>query len=210
MVCHSLHFPEWCTKKRANIATTAVTVFSLVFYSHSFFTAEIKGDNCAIQYKPVGLKLISIFIYVDTILTFIVPFVIIFLLNVVVILSIKRFKVRHVKHRRPNISTLNTISKAQIRITRTFTLVSMVLLITNVPSHGIRFYIVVKDMIQRQDTVLIYAQYIFQVVYYFNFAVNFLLYSASNDKFRRYLSYKYMCYCLYRRRHLRHNDHLYR
>jgi hypothetical protein len=210
VVCHSLRVPELCTKRRANMATLAVTTFSLLFNSHFFVTAEVHGDHCSVQEKSSMLHVLTIFIYIDTALTFIIPFAIIFLLNTVVIISIKRFHSRHVQQRNTHLLRINTVSKAQMRITRTFTLVSIVLLITNVPSHGIRFYIMINNLHENQDIILVNAQQIFQVIYYTNFAVNFLLYSASNEKFRRYFSYKYICYNLYRRQNQSTNEHLYR
>lgn len=210
VVCHSLRVPELCTKRRATMATLAVTTFSIIFNSHFFVTAEVHGDHCYVQKKSSMLHVLTIFIYIDTALTFIIPFALIFLLNTIVIFSIKRFRMRHVQQRSTSLIRNSTVSKAQMRITRTFTLVSIVLLITNVPSHGIRFYIMINNSYQDQDSLLVNAQQIFQIIYYTNFAVNFLLYSASNGKFRRYFSYQYVCHNLYRRRRQAENDHLYR
>lgn len=214
-MCHSLHVPEWCTKKRARIATGMLTTFGLLLYSHLFFTAEM-GNNCTLQFKPFMLKMISIFIYVDTAVTFIIPFAFIFLLNIIVIISMKRFQLRHgylkdrSHERKPEMTNINVLSKAQFKITRTFILVSVVLLVTNVPSHGIRFYIIVNQLIQKGDLILYHAQHVFQIIYYFNFAVNFLLYSASSGKFRKYLTFRSLCHCCKSRESNRNHENLYR
>lgn len=187
----------------------------MLLYSHLFFTAEIGGDNCRLQFKPFMLRFISISIYADTAITFVLPFAIIFFLNIVVIISMKRFQVRHNYLRdriqQSEFTTLDVLSKAQYHITRTFILVSVVLLVTNVPSHGIRFYIIVKHLLNSGDVVLYHAQHVFQIIYYFNFAVNFLLYSVSSRKFRKYLKFRYLCDCC-KKRGTRHvtNEDLYR
>lgn len=142
-------------------------------------------------------------------------FAIIFLLNLIVIISMKRFQLQHGylrdgKHM-PETANDNILSKAQYRITLTFILVSLVLLVTNVPSHGIRFYIIVNQLMKSRDSILFHAQHVFQILYYFNFAVNFLLYSVSSRKFRKYLTFQSLCRCCKRRRHRQQtNEHLYR
>ncbi|XP_060562433.1 mu-type opioid receptor-like [Ruditapes philippinarum] len=215
VVCHSLHVPDWCTKKRARVVTGALTLFGVLLYSHLFFTAEIGGDNCRLQFKPFMLRFISISIYADTAITFVIPFAIIFVLNILVIISMKRFQLRHNYLRdrvqQTDFTNLDVLTKAQYHITRTFILVSAVLLVTNVPSHGIRFYIIVKRLVNSGDIVLYHAQHVFQIIYYFNFAVNFLLYSVSSRKFRKYLKCRYLCYCCKKRgrNHLT-NEELYR
>ena len=213
VVCHSLHVPEWCTKRRARIATASVTCFGMVLYGHIFFTAEVTGLNCTVEYKDFLRNILSIFIYTDTAITFIIPFAIIFFLNVIIIISIKRFQTRHqfLKDRKQTISDStpeNVLSKAQYRITRTFILVSVVLLVTNVPSHGIRFYIIVNSLYKQGNSILIHAQHVFQIIYYFNFAVNFLLYSVSSSKFRKYISFRHLCGTCYRRRQRRSSAHI--
>ena len=214
MVCHSLRVPELCTKRRARIATTIVTVSGLIIYAHTFFTAVVTGDNCAMEMRTFMQHFIAIFIYTDTAITFIIPFGIVFILNIIVISSIRRFRSRQIRledyRKREFASLKNVLSLAQFQITRTFSLVSIVMLITNVPSHGIRFYIVLNRLMLQQDSPLVYAQQVFQIIYYFNYAVNVLLYNVSSDRFRKYASYKYQCYFLYRRYVLRNNDYLYR
>ena len=212
-MCHSLRVPELCTKRNAKRATIGVTVSGLTIYLHTFFTAFFTGESCSAQPRPFMLKFLTIFIYTDTAITVIIPYALIFILNIIVIFSIRRFRTRHVvlrDQKKGSLSRLNVLSMAQLRITRTFTLVSVVMLVTNVPSHGIRFYILLNRLIQEQNSPLVYAQHVFQIIYYSNFAVNFLLYSLSSDKFRKYISFKYHCYFWFRRRQLRNNDHLYR
>lgn len=214
VVCHSLRVTELCTRKRARIATGVVTLFGLLLYCHLFFTTDM-GANCSLQFKPFMVKLITIFIYTDTAITFIIPFAIIFVLNVVVIVSMKRFQQQQGflrdRFQKTEINNWNVLSKAQYRITRTFILVSVVLLITNVPSHGIRFYIIVNQLMQSSDSILFHAQHVFQILYYLNYATNFLLYSVSSKKFRKYIKLKYLCYCCERReQRYRTNEELYR
>ena len=202
VVCHSLHVPNWCSKRRARIAIVIVSSFGALIYAHMFFTMAVKGENCTLEPKPFMMQIVSIVIYVDTVITFIFPFAVIIVLNVIVVSSVRRFVIQHtVSKGRPMAAPPNILSKAQYRITRTFILISVMLLVTNVPSHGIRFYIVLKGLIQTPNPQLALAQHICQVVYYTNYATNFLLYTVSSRIFRKYVSCKHVCYYFSKRRY---------
>ena len=213
VVCHPLYVSQWCSKRKARIARGIVTVCGILLYVYTFFAAEVTGLNCTIQAKSFVIRILSAFIYVDTAITFVIPVAVIFFLNIIVIISIRRFQFRHRMKERSSAVTQemesNVLSKAQYRITRTFILVSVMLLLTNVPSHGIRFYILLKGLIREEDSLLIQAQLLCQILYYINFATNFLLYSVSSRMFRRYLSFKFMCCCRCERRHNRQREQLY-
>ena len=196
VVCHSLHVPNWCSKRRARISIVAVSAFGALIYAHMFFTTDVKGENCTLQPKPFMIELVSVVIYVDTVITFIFPFAVIMVLNIIVVFSIRRFAIQHAGSKRRSISApSNILSKAQYRLTRTFILISVMLLVTNVPSHGIRFYIILKGLIYQQqpNPLLALAQHICQIVYYTNYATNFLLYTASSRMFRKYVSFRHVC-----------------
>lgn len=210
VVCHSLRVPNWCSKRRARLAISLVTLFGFLIYIHMFFTTEVMGENCALQPKAFMIQLVSIVIYVDTVITFIFPFAVIIILNVIVLSSIRRFVMQHIISKGKNVSMQqNILSKAQYRITRTFVLISVMLLVTNLPSHGIRFYIILKGLIQKQNPVLAQAQHICQLIYYTNFAANFLLYSVSSRMFRKYVSCKHL-FCWYcKRKYSRARNYLY-
>ena len=206
VVCHPLHVPLLCSKTRARRATGAVTGIAILMYFHSFFTTEVTGPNCAIQPKPFLMRLLSIMTYTDTAITFVIPFVVIFFLNIIVLVSIRRSRTAQTLLKGKTspatpATTINVLSKAQYRITRTFVLVSVTLLLTNVPSHGIRFYIILKGLIGEEDSLLVQGQHICLILYYMNFAVNFLLYSISSRIFRKYISFKHLCRCFRKRRY---------
>ena len=76
----------------------------------------------------------------------------------------------------------------QLRTTRTLLIVSSVFLILNLPCHTFRAYHVVVGMINPERDVsgpFTYLwQQLLQLVYYVNFAVNFVLYVACSRSFR--------------------------
>lgn len=116
----------------------------------------------------------------------------VFVFNLAVICSIRRFYFRQFRMSRGQLyaSTspmFNILSKAQVRLTVMLIIVSSVFLILNLPSHGFRFFILVNDLLKRrkENFHLFLIQHCLQIMYYINFAINFLLYCMSSKSFRR-------------------------
>ncbi len=78
-------------------------------------------------------------------------------------------------------------SNYQIRATRMLLIVSTVFLVCNLPTHAVRCYGFVMNMIDDSyvpGRSFILWQKFFQILYYINFSVNFFLYSFSSRSFR--------------------------
>lgn len=201
VVCHPLQAPALCSKKRSSIATCIVTAFAIVFYAHCFFTMTTVSDQsdsrksaCQLTYDDINL--IAVITYVDSAITFIVPFVVIFTLNVLVIRAIRSFTYRHVsRHEKKYYSpSHNTLSMAQMRLTIMLMVVSIVFLVLNLPSHGVRFYIAINKLVHKPNIPLFLTQQVCQILYYVNFAINFLLYFCTSKTFRRSLREPMKCF----------------
>lgn len=198
VVCHPLHGPRLCSKRRATIAVLTVTIISALFYGHCFFTSEIiqtpSGPSCT--WKQSYLSLITVFTYIDTAITFVIPFILLVTFNVFVIVSIRRFTYKHISsyEKKYYASPKRMLSKAQFRLTIMLIVMSTVFLVLNLPSHGIRFYILIKNLINQNDVVLFLAQQICQMLYYLNFSINFVLYFSRSRTFRRYLTEPLKCH----------------
>lgn len=196
VVCHPLRGHKLCSRQRVLIALTIVTTFGVLFYSHCFFTMKIDQTDdderqlCRVQdnYYHV-LRLIT---YFDIVITFIIPVVTVLVFNLAVICAIRRFYFRQFRmsQGRMYASTsplFNILSKAQVRLTVMLIIVSSVFLVLNLPSHGFRFFILVNDILKRrkENFNLFLIQHCLQIMYYINFAINFLLYCTCSKSFRR-------------------------
>ncbi|KAH7939090.1 pyrokinin-1 receptor [Rhipicephalus sanguineus] len=157
----------------------------------------------------------------DTVLTFILPFLLITFMNFMISRAIYRFYVRYKRQRAmPDVhmdshisstsspSRLNgntVISKdgtitatsgggiahaTQISVTRMLLLVSTVFMLLNLPSYVMRIYVFLlslghSDLPDAKHSSLPYVlQRYFMLLYYTNFAINFVLYNASSRMFR--------------------------
>ncbi len=80
-----------------------------------------------------------------------------------------------------------SISSLQMKITRMLVVISTVFLISNIPSHGIRFHMLLQAMLDpdyKPSHRLHLAQKLTQFLFYMNFAANFFLYNLSGKTFR--------------------------
>ena len=79
--------------------------------------------------------------------------------------------------------------RAQLRTTRALLAISTVFVLLNLPSHAFRIYAFIKQGINPDATKLSKAEWQIQecllLLYYINFAANFVLYSAWSANFRR-------------------------
>ncbi|XP_062584043.1 thyrotropin-releasing hormone receptor-like [Saccostrea cucullata] len=196
VVCHPLKGPRMCSRQRVLIALTIITTFAMLFYSHCFFTMKTDqlDDNerqlCRI--RESYYHVLRVITYFDSIITFIVPIAAVFIFNIAVIRAIRRFYFRQfqMSHGKMYTSTspmFNILSKAQVRLTVMLIIVSTVFLVLNLPSHGFRFFILVNDFLKRrqENFDLFLIQHCLQIMYYTNFAINFVLYCACSKSFRR-------------------------
>ncbi|KAK3104095.1 hypothetical protein FSP39_024377 [Pinctada imbricata] len=192
VVCHPLRGPRMCSRQRAIIAVSIITTAALLFYTHCFFMTTKRRENKSFcVFEEEDIHFLTVLTYIDTSITFIVPFLAIFVLSICVIVSIRRFHFRHFRfhEQRYYSPKFNILSKAQVRLTVMFVVVSCVFLVLNLPSHGFRFFILVNDLTRnkRNGLVLFLIQQCLQILYYTNFSINFGLYVISSKSFRRCL-----------------------
>jgi hypothetical protein len=210
VVCHPLRGPRLCSRKRVAIASSFITTFAIVFYTHCFHTTMIvenaskNGFHCVVRRDTMFA--LTIITYIDSVMTIGVPFLAIFVLNCCLISAVRKFNNKHVRFSERKLYSYSPqysiLTKAQIRLTIMLVVVSSVFLILNLPSHAIRLYIMIKGLAtKRQHSIILFLiQQIFQILYYANFAVNFILYMASSKLFRKCLKERPKCRAL---RHLR-------
>ncbi len=209
-VCFPLRRQEMCTTSRARLVVIGFAVLALLLYTFSTITLGITNYEGRPMCAPLPIynKYVSTLNNLDTLLTFVIPMVVIIVCNVritykvmcfykqrLVIVSspqvIHRHPHRHHNWRKvPIRSTIprNHSAQAQIRVTKMLLLVSSVFLLLNLPSHTIRTHIIIMTFIDKSyipSTNYMLWHKLFQFVYYMNFSVNIFLYNLSGRTFRR-------------------------
>lgn len=206
VVCHPLRGPRLCSRKRVVIASSLITTFAIIFYTHCFHTTTVvknaskDGFQCVVRRETMFA--LTIITYIDSVMTIGIPFLTIFVLNCCLISAVRKFSNKHVRFSERKLYSYSPqysiLTKAQIRLTIMLVVVSSVFLILNLPSHAIRLYIMIKGLaMQEQHSIILFLiQQIFQILYYANFAINFILYMVSSKMFRKCLKETPKCRAL--------------
>ncbi|XP_064615224.1 uncharacterized protein LOC135479329 [Liolophura sinensis] len=183
-ICRPFRMHEFCTAKKAKLVISFTTTIGCGIYSLCLATNHIVDTNgtkeCTWQNKYQTIN--KILSYADTVLTFLIPLVIIAL----TLLRTSWYIVsRCKKTKKVNSSSSREL---QSRMTHLLFIVSFVFLLLSLPSYIIRLRLVVCSLVvgiadpSPQDFLL---QRIFQNVYYATFAINFFIYFGYARMFRK-------------------------
>ncbi|XP_062619731.1 probable G-protein coupled receptor 139 [Saccostrea cucullata] len=201
-ICHPLRSKLFCTHVRERIAVLIFIIFSVVLYNFASWTTDVytseKFTRCT--YKLQYIKFLNIITWLDTVCTMMIPFTLIFYMNMRVACTAAKFQekrkacllprdAKHVKHRALR-------SKQQMRVTRTLLLVSTTFLVLNLPSHVFKLSTLISAHLHPSNAYNIsMAQYLIQeisqLLYYTSFSMNFFLYALYGKHFQRSLSFMY-------------------
>jgi hypothetical protein len=119
--------------------------------------------------------------YIDTCFTLVMPVIIILVLMTAIIYS--SFKARKRQKQLCSVAVNSSRSRSPIqKVTRLLFAVSFFFLVLHTPSHVIRIKVMNGDV--NLDTTDNTLQRMFQLIYYFNFSLNFLIYLVAGKSFR--------------------------
>ncbi|XP_077530891.1 uncharacterized protein LOC144142935 [Haemaphysalis longicornis] len=230
--CLAVQCPLWRlqlgtrSRARATVAATAMASFLLNAYLLLLTDVVVYEDGTsACNHRPEFEQILHYTNIVDTVVTLIVPFLLIVIMNFMIGRALYLFNARR-KLQRVNsvqmdssfepdnryasnctpsgsnkvVATLVTTSRitlpknqpspgmhpSQISVNRMLFLVCTVFIILNLPSYVVRINVFVLSIRNQPvpDYVLLLQRY-FMLLYYTNFAVNFLLYTLGSRTFRR-------------------------
>ncbi|KAH6924648.1 hypothetical protein HPB50_021789 [Hyalomma asiaticum] len=222
----AVRYPLWklqtsSPNRRPRLVIGATAFLSLALNAPLLLFVRV-GDG---EYSDCGLhpEYESALYYlniVDTVITFIVPFLLITFMNFMIGRAIYLFYLRYKKQRGPSdiqmecrdfasstsrrngdtvVSKDGTITATsgggiahatQISVTRMLLLVSTVFIILNLPSYVMRIYVFLLSLGHSElpatahNSLPYVLQRYFMILYYTNFAINFVLYNASSRMFR--------------------------
>ena len=213
-VCYPLRRQQMCTTSRAKIVVIGCAILSLSLYlftPFTFSTGDYHGQPRCMPNER-HMNLVSNLSYVDTVITFIVPVIIIVTCNIRIFYTIvlfyrKRMAIlsasrapkltRYGPHRMQprnrrrwshNINQRLAAMEGQMKVTKMLLVVSNVFLLLNLPAYAVRVHIMVQMLEDPHyhpspDTEALHI--LFQLIYYINFSINFFLYNLSGKTFRK-------------------------
>lgn len=212
----AVHFPlrrqGLCTTKRAKIIVSSLALFSLILYSFGIWTSGVlRIPPLPVMCGPLPqyYRLVNIAYNLDTVITLLLPFIAIFVMNVRIAFKVARFyKERKHMALRSNFSTRRRsesgsgcqihyhvsvnrsalYTRTQVRVTKMLLTVSSIFLLLNLPHHSSRVYTFIMRLTDESYTPsdnYIAWEKLFKFLYYFQFSINLFLYSAFGKNFRR-------------------------
>ncbi len=194
----------YSTPRRAKIALLCVHIFVIVYNIPHFFLSDKEANLCRVYINPSLFS--SIHSWLSFVVNFIIPFSLLFFMNLVIIQEVKRSHQKFGKM--PNLTEeTSDDNPAQLRLrgrksvenqlTRMLVTITSFFLLLLVPTY-VRFVyttLVVPDTPERQaESILMY--HLSSKLYFTNSGVNFFLYCISGQKFRSDLK-ELLCFCSY-------------
>lgn len=172
----------------SKICIVALVILSVGFYHISLW---IVNEDCS--HNPEYMVLTQVLVYTDTLLTLVIPTVVIFIL-----LTLIAYKVVQILHiRRLHHNLLEKIENdhrptKQIvpiaKVTKMLFVVSLTFCALNVPSHAIRLRILIESVTTGAPSATMLQrtlQSIFFLLYYLSFSINIIVYASFGSNFRR-------------------------
>ena len=189
------------TIKRAKIIIICITIFSIVYSIPHLFTTYFSGKTCLVFFKGKTILIGRIKFWVDEILGFILPFVMLLYMNSIIIRTLLKRSQQmfnrtesqgqgqnecHNQGQGQSRKKSTKDKHAERQIIIMLLLVTFGFLILIMPSFSLSLYSLVVDF---KKSPKIYADFhllaaIGQKTFYTNFGINFFLYVISGQKFR--------------------------
>ena len=214
VVCHPFKLTYLSSVRSAVIVVSCEALFACIMYSYNLWTSHVVyyGNQSYCSTKEQFASYVSIMVHIDTVITLVIPSLIIVLLNIKLYITV--YRLLRTKNsdttaetysssvttsasnrgsdesktsQRSTFSTINTPRCPQLRTTRMLLIVSTVFVLLNMPSYAFKVYAVISQLIVSDyfpSAALFRWQEILHFPYYINFAINFFLYSASRKAFR--------------------------
>ena len=194
-VCFPFKRSTMCTVRRARIVVIVMPVMSSIMYNYALWTTEsVKiGGIQFCQPKNNLFALVQIVNNLDTVITLIIPMLVIIILNIRISQKMISFHrdMRKMLRNRTHTARDPFMGGASRQVTKMLLVVSTVFLVLNFPSHAIRVHHFLVGFSQSYipNQTYIDCQTLFQYIYYLNFATNFFLYSVAGKNFRQALKH---------------------
>ncbi|XP_043285868.1 thyrotropin-releasing hormone receptor [Venturia canescens] len=200
-VCYPLRRQSMCTVARAKSILISLTILGLVLCSPVLWFSRPRPAGHKINITVCKLaeeweSWASVFNVADTILTFVLPFTVIVVLNSLIVKSVWRLarvrrtmttSTRSTKNEKASSSSSKSIPRStvsQTKITKMLLVVSSVFLCFNLPAYVMRVHAFIKgnEEVPRATVII---QHVCNLLFDTNFGINFVLYCASGQNFRK-------------------------
>lgn len=186
-ICHPTRFVVMCTKRRAIIVVTCILFLSLALYTVTPIASEVSPPPneqevgmCSVRTE--FLPVMHIMAYLDSVITLLIPLVVVTGMLITIVLSII-----HKSRRKKRLSSLQVLQaaemqpingskrtvahdSAQVRVAKMLFALSVSYVIMNAPSHVTRLYLIIRPRIPGRDDLTRIEGLIQLVILYISYA----------------------------------------
>ncbi|KAL4226236.1 7 transmembrane receptor (rhodopsin) [Mactra antiquata] len=209
-VFHPRKSPSLCQPNNARKIVGGLTIVACLIYVYAFWIAKMVRTTATgnkfcliVQEDAMTAMILSI---IDTILTLVIPFTMILFMITRLFVHISKFYQAEFDSAALSSNTENSdgqqgdsataccvnptvrqANEAYTKLTRMLVVTVVVFLVLNLPSHAIKVQFLFRSFLSENvhfTPTEGFIQIVFQMLYYANFSVNFLLYSACGRSFR--------------------------
>ena len=178
-ICHPFFVQRLCTTKCAKIIMFVLTLLTLAIYN---FPLWISQPDCSPN--SARIEITQAFIYADTLITLVIPVILMAGLLVAILCSL--FASYHLR-RKYSTPSAQRGSNLLAKVTKMLLAVSVIFLLMNLPSHIIRLQILINSFLPGYQDATYHEgliQTITYQIYYLSLSINLLVYLAFGEQFR--------------------------
>ncbi|XP_048748057.2 G-protein coupled receptor 183-A-like [Ostrea edulis] len=185
-ICHPFSVSKYCTTKISKIIISIFLLLALALYNFPLWTLDVSEGHC----KGIARydELFQMFIHMDTVLTLILPALLITFLMVAITFSLARSYHRLGRLKGKRTQKKKSRKSNHSKVTKLLFTVSLVFLALNLPSHVIRTMMTLSRYIMNRShftTTELVLQKLFYTLYYLSYAINLFIYLFCGTKFRK-------------------------
>lgn len=179
-ICHPFIVKRLCTTKFAKSLIGVLTLITLGIYN---FPLWISQPDCSPN--AAHLRVTQAFVYADTILTLVIPVLLMIVLMACILYSLINSYSWRGKYSNPSTQRRpNPMAK----VTKMLLAVSVIFFLMNLPSHVSRLQILINSFLQGYKDATYFeglVQTITYQIYYLSLGINLLVYLGFGQQFRR-------------------------
>ena len=201
-ICQPYHFRSFCSTRRALFMVSVVLGASFTLYSFSAFTSKVtlsqRGQMECGQHPGMD-RVMEVMTYVDSVITLLVPFIVISAMLIPIALSICRTK--KWRQRLSSVAMLDPMQLAQlmeaakkptvrkspkVQIAKMLLALSVSYIVMNAPSHFSKLFYLIRS---QQDVYLSHSEglvlLVLQLFSYLHHSIKFWIFMAISKNFSK-------------------------
>lgn len=190
-ICRPFIVNRVCTVTIAQIVVCVLCLIALCIYNFPFWAMNPQACHVHLQHHNI----VQVLIYVDTIITLVVPLICIICLITAIVCDLIKSYNRRSRLRAP---TATRVKNPMAKVTKMLFAVTISFFCLNLPSHINRLRVMISSLVSedRQSSGYSLDEAIGQItlmIYYLSLSINVVVYFLFGSRFRKVLRQMFCC-----------------